>query len=90
MIVDEIKEFKTGRYIGAMEAYTGIIGRKYFPNYVNKPPVERLDLHLENQNVKLPDLLDEDLIADEDVRELDADRLKETKLTAFFEINKME
>ena len=75
MIINEIKEFKNGRYIGAYEAYTGLIGQKYFPNYVNYPPVEILNLHLKNKKITLPEEGDEE--AEENVCEIKPADFKE-------------
>lgn len=76
--VDEVEEYRDARWIGSAEACWRIFG---FDMHGHKPSVERLQLHLPNQQgVQFDDDDDLSLILGEEAE-------RQTMLTAFFQLN---
>ena len=76
---DEIKEYVDARYISAIEAVWHIF---HFLMHEQGPSVIRLDTHLENQNTIV--------FKDDDKMGQIKNKVKLTKLTAWFELNKID
>ena len=78
--IDEVDEYRDARWIGSAEACWRIFG---FNMHGHKPAVERLQLHLPNeQGVQFDE--DDDLAV-----LLGAKAERETTLTAFFKLNQL-